>query len=128
MRVKSSFFNDHKITLYGKLEWQSFTEKMKTKYFSKTGKELNHQYRKFVISEIFDVQGSSKSIKTISNYYHLLISDLNLEDYTFYVIGDHCLIGGRAGEIMRYKFQFDFIEKKKINNITLLSQKMIAIR
>ena len=127
IQLKDSFFKDHQITMLGKFEWLPVTEKQIIRYKKKTGKQLKFQFRKFRITKKFiDYKSESKntSVSVYSNFYHLLISDLNQEDSTFYVIGDNC-VGPLLGEKVRYKFKLDSIDDKM--EVELLEKKMIAI-
>ena len=104
IQIKDSFFKDHQITMLGKFEWLPITEKEIIRYKKKTGKQLKFQFRKFRITKKFiDYKSESKntSVSVYLKFYHLLISDLNQEDYTFYVIGDNC-VGPLLGEKVRY--------------------------
>jgi len=128
IQIKDSFFKDHQITMLGKFEWLPVTEKQIIRYKKKTGKQLKFQFRKFRITKKFiDYKSESKntSVSVYSKFYHLLISDLNQEDSTFYVIGDNC-VGPLLGEKVRYKFKLELIEDKTVAE--LIHQDMIAIR
>lgn len=128
IQIKDSFFKDHQITMLGKFEWLPVTEKQIIRYKKKTGKQLKFQFRKFRITKKFiDYKSESKntSVSVYSNFYHLLISDLNQEDSTFYVIGDNC-VGPLLGEKVRYKFKLESIEDKTVAE--LIHKDMIAIR
>ena len=128
MQVKDSFFKDHQITMLGKFEWLPITEKEIIRYKKKTGKQLKFQFRKFRITKKFiDYKSESKntSVSVYLKFYHLLISDLNQEDYTFYVIGDNC-VGPLLGEKVRYKFRLESIDDKTVAE--LIEKDMIAIR
>jgi len=128
IQIKDSFFKDHQITMLGKFEWLPVTEKQIIHYKKKTGKQLKFQFRKFRITKKFiDYKSESKnsSVSVYSKFYHLLISDLNQEDSTFYVIGDNC-VGPLLGEKVRYKFKLESIEDKTVAE--LIHKDMIAIR
>jgi len=128
MQVKDSFFKDHQITMLGKFEWLPITEKEIIRYKKKTGKQLKFQFRKFRITKKFiDYKSESKntSVSVYLKFYHLLISDLNQEDSTFYVIGDNC-VGPLLGEKVRYKFRLESIDDKTVAE--LIEKDMIAIR
>ena len=128
IQIKDSFFKDHQITMLGKFEWLPVTEKQIIRYKKKTGKQLKFQFRKFRITKKFiDYKSDSKntSESVYSKFYHLLISDLNQEDSTFYIIGDNC-VGPLIGEKVRYKFKLESIEDKTIAE--LIRKDMIAIR
>ena len=128
MQVKDSFFKDHQITMLGKFEWLPITEKEIIRYKKKTGKQLKFQFRKFRITKKFiDYKSESKntSVSVYLKFYHLLISDLNQEDSTFYVIGDKC-VGPLLGEKVRYKFRLESIDDKTVAE--LIEKDMIAIR
>lgn len=128
MQVKDSFFKDHQITMLGKFEWLPITEKEIIRYKKKTGKQLKFQFRKFSITKKFiDYKSESKndSVSVYSKFYHLLISDLNQEDSTFYVVGDN-YVGPLLGEKVRYKFRLESIDDKTVAE--LIEKDMIAIR
>lgn len=127
-QVKDSFFKDHQITMLGKFEWLAVTERQVIRYKKKTGKQLKFQFRKFRITKRFnDYKSESKnaSVSVYSKFYHLLISDLNQEDSTFYIIGDNC-VGPLLGEKVRYKFKLESIEDKTV--AALIEKDIIAIR
>lgn len=128
IQIKDSFFKDHQITMLGKFEWLPVTEKQIIRYKKKTGKQLKFQFRKFRITKKFiEYKSESKntSESVYSKFYHLLISDLNQEDSTFYIIGDNC-VGPLIGEKVRYKFKLESIEDKTVAE--LIRKDMIAIR
>ena len=128
LQVKDSFFKDHQITMLGKFEWLPVTEKQIIRYKRKTGKQLKFQFRKFRITNEFinyKSEFNNSSVSVHSKFYHLLISDLNEEDSTFYIIGDNC-VGPLLGEKVRYKFRLELNEDKTV--VELIENKMIAIR
>lgn len=128
LQVKDSFFKDHQITMLGKFEWLPVTEKQIIRYKRKTGKQLKFQFRKFRITNEFinyKSEFNNRSVSVHSKFYHLLISDLNEEDSTFYIIGDNC-VGPLLGEKVRYKFRLELNEDKTV--VELIENKMIAIR
>lgn len=129
--VKDKFFRDHKITMIGKFEWLEVSETQAKRYLQKTGKKLQNQFRKFKIIEDFtkvnqseDSPDQTKKFQ-LTRFYRLLISDVNYNDMTFYVIGDHC-VGPLLGEITRYKFKISILAGQ--NFIELIEETMIAIR
>jgi len=129
--VHERFFINHKITSFGKFHWITSDENHSVRFLSKTGRELKGQNRRhqidyffnenFEISEGFNVETQS----VFSHYYHLLISNIDENDLTFYVIGDNC-VGPKLGEVTRYKFQMGSIENHKL--IRLVEEKIIAVR
>ena len=127
--IKDLFFKDHNITLMGKFVWLPVNEKQSQRHLKKFGKELKYQRRKFQITETYEKvdsdndSGESKTVGRFLRFYHLLISDINLDDMTFYIIGDNC-VGPLVGEKIRYKFHVT----KDYLSFTLLEKVMIAIR
>ena len=131
LRVKDVFFRDHEITMIGKFEWLEVSERQAQRYLQKTGKKLQNQFRKFKITEDFSEVNQSENSQNqtikfqLTRFYRLLISDVNCNDMTFYVIGDHC-VGPLLGEITRYKFKISILAGQKF--IELIEETMIAIR
>lgn len=131
LQVKKSFFKGHQITMLGKFEWLPVTEREVTRYRKKTGKQLKFQFRKFKVIKEFvhyktEHNSTNKSVYSkFSRFYHLLISDINQEDSTFYVLGDNC-VGPLLGEKVRYKFILEPIDDEVV--VELIEKKMIAIR
>lgn len=131
LTVKDKFFMDHEITMIGKFEWLEVSERQAKRYLRKTGKKLQNQFRKFKIIEDFtevnqsrDSPNQTKKIQS-KRFYRLLISDINYNEMTFYVLGDHC-VGPLLGEIIRYKFKISILSGQ--NFIELIEETMIAIR
>jgi hypothetical protein len=131
IKVKDSFFKGHQITMLGKFEWLPVTERQAARYKKKTGKTLKFQFIKFKITKRFIdyttnsvVANKPERLKHFQ-FYHLLISDLNPDDLTFYLLGDNC-VGPLIGGKVRYKFKLDSIDDKM--EVELLEKKMIAIR
>ena len=52
-QVINIHFPENKFDLKGKLEWYPVTEKEKTRYLERTGKELKNQRRKYKITDVF---------------------------------------------------------------------------
>jgi len=129
--VKDKFFRNHEITMIGKFEWLEVSERQAKRYLQKTGKKLQNQLRKFKIIEDFTEvnQSEDSPIQTKkfqhTRFYRLLISDINYNEMTFYVLGDHC-VGPLLGEINRYKFKIYVLAGQK--HIELVEERMIAIR
>lgn len=130
IKVKDSFFKGHQITMLGKFEWLPVTERQATRYKKKTGKTLKFQFIEFKITKRFIdyttnsvVANKPERLKHFQ-FYHLLISDLNPDDMTFYLLGDNC-VGPLIGGKVRYKFKLDSIDDKM--EVELLEKKMIAI-
>lgn len=129
LRVKDSFFRDHEITMIGKFEWLEVSERQSQRHFQKTGKKLQKQFRKFKIIEYFSENNQSEDSPNqkflLPRFYHLLISDVNYNDMTFYVIGDHC-VGPLLGEKIRFKFKISVLARQEF--IELVEERIIAIR
>ena len=116
--------------LKGKLEWYPVTERMKTRYFKKTGKELKNQRRKYKVTDVF-WKKSTNDEKTSNPYYfnHILISEIE-QNEIFYCISDFC-IGRLMGHRIRYKFKLINtlnLELTKHTRIELVNDNMIMIR
>lgn len=130
-QVKKLFFKGRKVDALGKFEWLPVSSRQRIRYFNKTGKELTNQYRKYQIKEIFTntklISGPDLKISrpNFEKYYYLLISEIDIKESTFYVIGDNC-VGPLIGEKMRYKFRLQDTNDKI--TIELLEKKLIAIR
>lgn len=129
--VQKNFFNGHKPTMLGKFEWLAVSERQAERYFKKTGENLSNQYRRFKITQKFFTSNLSKSTKPESQrtqfirFYHLLISNINYNDMTFYIVADNC-VGPLVGETIRY--QFKILESSNEQSIELVQEKIIAIR
>ena len=129
--VREIFFRNHNITSFGKFHWTPISEKQSIRYLNKTGREWRGQKWRFITEYFFDQylevnkDPNVKNQSLISQYYHLLISNIDTRDFTFYIIADNS-VGPKVGEITRFKFQMDDIENLK--SIRLISKKIIAIR
>ena len=129
-QVINTHFPENKFNLKGKLEWYPVTERMKTRYLKKTGKELKNQRRKYKITDVF-WKKSTNDEKTSNPYYfnHILISEIE-QNEIFYCISDFC-IGRLMGHRIRYKFRLlntINLELTKHSKIELINDSMIMIR
>lgn len=132
--VKDQFFPTHPITLLGRFSWLPVSDKQRARVFKKTGKELKEQFKSYRIVEVFypdlgniDLYGDRLSQK--GRFYNLLISELDRSNDIFYVIGDHCMPGGLAGQKMRYKFKVEHYNDVGMpDKFIMTEKKMIAIR
>lgn len=129
-KIIGLYFNNHKFTLKGKLEWYVVTEQQKTRYLKKRGKVLKFQRRRYKTTEVFweKPKEEKKSSSPYFFYHHILISEIE-ENYIFYCISDYCM--GRMGQKIRYKFQIkDYKISTKLTDlkIELLDDSMIMIR
>ncbi len=52
-QVIEKYFEKSKFDLKGKLEWDPVTEREKTRYFNKMGKDLKTQRRRFKTVQVF---------------------------------------------------------------------------
>ena len=128
-QVINIHFPENKFDLKGKLEWYPVTDKMKTRYLKRTGKELKNQRRKYKITDVFWKKSTDEE-KVSNPYYfnHILISEIE-QNEIFYCISDFCI--GRMGHKMRYKFKllnFSDLSSFKNPKIELLNENMIMIR
>ena len=130
--VKDQFFSTHQITLFGRFSWLPVTDKQRERVFKKTGKELKEQFKRYRIVEVFypeSMNVGSGRLSQTGRFYNLLISELDRSNDIFYVIGDHCMPGGLAGEKMRYKFKIEHYNDIGMpDKFTMTEKKMIAIR
>ena len=76
-QVINIHFPENKFDLKGKLEWYPVTEKEKTRYLERTGKELKNQRRKYKITDVFWKKSADEE-KISNSYYfnHILISEI----------------------------------------------------
>lgn len=130
--VKDQFFSTHHITLLGRFSWLPVTDKQRERVFKKAGKELKEQFKRYRIVEVFypeSINVDSDRLSQTGRFYNLLISDLDRSTDIFFVIGDHCMPGGLAGEKMRYKFKVEHYNDIGMpDKFTMTEKKMIAIR
>ena len=130
--VKDQFFSTHQITLLGRFSWLPVTDKQRERVFKKTGKELKEQFKRYRIVEVFypeSMNVDSDRLFQTGRFYNLLISELDRSNDIFFVIGDHCMPGGLAGEKMRYKFKVEhYSDIGMPDKFTMTEKKMIAIR
>jgi len=129
-QVINIHFPENKFDLKGKLEWYPVTEKEKTRYLERTGKELKNQRRKYKITDVFWKKSADEE-KISNSYYfnHILISEIE-QNEIFYCISDFC-IGRLMGHRIRYKFRLlntTNFESTKPANIELIDDTMIMIR
>ena len=129
-QVINTYFPENKFDLKGQLKWYPITERMKTRYLKRTGKELKNQRRKYKITDVFWKKPTNKE-KTSNSYFfnHILISEIEQKEI-FYCITDFC-IGGLMGHRIRYKFRLlntTNLELTRKTRIELISDTMIMIR
>ena len=88
-QVINIHFPENKFDLKGKLEWYPVTEKEKTRYLERTGKELKNQRRKYKITDVFWKKSADEE-KIPNPYYfnHILISEIE-QNEIFYCIYEH---------------------------------------
>ena len=118
--------------MFGRFSWLPVTDKQRERVFKKTGKELKEQFKRYRIVEVFypeSMNVGSGRLSQTGRFYNLLISELDRSNDIFYVIGDHCMPGGLAGEKMRYKFKIEHYNDIGMpDKFTMTEKKMIAIR
>lgn len=128
-QVIEKYFEKSKFDLKGKLEWDPVTEREKTRYFNKMGKDLKTQRRRFKTVQVFweKPKENKESSGPFLFYHHILISQIE-NNGVFYCVNDYCW--ARMGQKIRYKFE---IRNPEDNNpksfkIKLLDEYMMMIR